>query len=77
MSRGADYVRNFQNGAVVMVFGGHFEAWLPWQRPPFCSTPKICHTLWWIFLQIFMKFDEKDKKKTLYIDQNNKCDGHS
>ena len=46
----------------IFVFGGHFVPWLPWQRPPFriFSTPKNCHTLWWIFLQIFMKFDERN-----------------
>jgi hypothetical protein len=27
------------------------------------STPKSCHTLWWIFLQSFMKFDESNPKK--------------
>jgi hypothetical protein len=26
------------------------------------STPKSCHTLQWIFLQIFMKFDERNPK---------------
>jgi hypothetical protein len=26
------------------------------QPPP----PKSCHTLWWIFLQSFMKFDERN-----------------
>jgi hypothetical protein len=36
--------------------------WLPWQRPPFLifSTPKSCHALRWIFLQSFMKFDERN-----------------
>ena len=31
-------------------------------RPPFWifSTPKSCHTLRWIFLQSFMKFDERN-----------------
>ena len=35
---------------------------LPWQQPPFWifSTPKSCHTLQWIFLQSFMKFDERN-----------------
>jgi hypothetical protein len=39
-----------------------FAPWLPWQRPPFwiCSTPKSCHTLRWILLQRFMKFNEKN-----------------
>jgi hypothetical protein len=39
-----------------------FAPWLPWQRPKFCffSTPKSCHTLRWIFLQSFMKFDERN-----------------
>ena len=39
-----------------------FAPWLPWQQPPFwiCSTPKSCHTLRWIFLQSFMKFDERN-----------------
>ena len=36
--------------------GRHFE---------FFSTPKSCHTLRWIFLQIFMKFDERNKKKLI------------
>jgi hypothetical protein len=37
-----------------------FAPWLPWQWPPFWiySTPNSCHTLRWIFLQSFMKFDE-------------------
>jgi hypothetical protein len=41
-----------------------FAAWLPWQWPAFCncSTPKGCHTLRWIFLQSFMKFDERNPK---------------
>jgi hypothetical protein len=26
------------------------------------STPKSCYTLRWIFLQIFMKFDERNPK---------------
>jgi hypothetical protein len=36
-----------------------FAPWLLWQLLPFwiCSTPKSCHTLQWIFLQRFMKFD--------------------
>ena len=40
-----------------------FVPWLPWQQPPFriCSTPKSCHTLRWIFLQSFMKFDERNQ----------------
>jgi hypothetical protein len=25
-------------------------------------NPKSCHTLWWIFLQSFMKFDERNPK---------------
>jgi hypothetical protein len=28
----------------------------------FFSTPKSCHTLRWIFLQSFMKFDERNPK---------------
>jgi hypothetical protein len=36
--------------------GRHFE---------FCSTPKSCHTLRWIFLQSFMKFDERNRQKKL------------
>ena len=32
--------------------GRHFE---------FCQPPKSCHTLRWIFLQIFMKFDERNQ----------------
>ena len=28
-------------------------------------NPKSCHTLQWIFLQSFMKFDEKNKKKKI------------
>ena len=41
-----------------------FASWLPWQRPPFWffSTLKSCHTLRWIFLQSFMKFDERNPK---------------
>jgi hypothetical protein len=37
---------------------------LPWQRPPFwiCTTSNSCHTLQWIFLQSFMKFDERNPK---------------
>jgi hypothetical protein len=27
----------------------------------FFSTPKSCHTLRWIFLQSFMKFDERNQ----------------
>jgi hypothetical protein len=34
--------------------GRHFE---------FVQPPKSCHTLRWIFLQSFMKFDERNKKK--------------
>jgi hypothetical protein len=48
----------------IFVFGGHFVPWLPWQWPPFrifFNPPKSCHTLRWIFLQIFMKFDETQK----------------
>jgi hypothetical protein len=33
--------------------GRHFD---------FFSTPKSCHTLRWIFLQSFMKFDERNPK---------------
>jgi hypothetical protein len=45
----------------IFVFGGHFVPWLPWQRPPFWNffNPKSCHTLRWIFLQSFMKLDER------------------
>ena len=47
------------------LYGFHltlFAPWLPWQRPPFwiVSTPKSCHTLRWIFLQSFMKIDERN-----------------
>ena len=44
-----------------------FAPWLPWQRLPFWmfSTPKSCHTLRWIFLQSFMKFDERNPKIVL------------
>ena len=28
--------------------------------PPPPPPPKSCHTLWWIFLQSFMKFDERN-----------------
>ena len=38
----------------IFVFGGHFVPWLPWQ------PHKSCHTLRWIFLQSFMKFDERN-----------------
>jgi hypothetical protein len=27
------------------------------------NPPKSCHTQWWIFLQMFMKFDERNPKK--------------
>jgi hypothetical protein len=32
----------FRPNRRIVVFGGHFVPWLPWQRPPFwiCSTPK-------------------------------------
>jgi hypothetical protein len=33
--------------------GHHFE---------FFQPPKSCHTLQWIFLQSFMKFDERNPK---------------
>jgi hypothetical protein len=54
----------FRPNRRIFVLGGHFVPWLPWQRPPFgiFSTPKSCHTLRWIFLQIFMKFDERNPK---------------
>ena len=26
----------------------------------FSNPPKSCHTLWWVFLQSFMKFDERN-----------------
>ena len=29
----------------------------------FSNPPKSCHTLRWIFLQMFMKFDERNQKK--------------
>jgi hypothetical protein len=29
------------------------------------NPPKSCHTLWWIFLQSFMKFDERNPKNIL------------
>ena len=47
-----------------LYFGGHFVLWLPWERRhfEFFSTPKSCHTLRWIFLQSFMKFDERNPK---------------
>ena len=31
----------------------------------FFQPPKSCHTLRWIFLQSFMKFDERNQKKIL------------
>jgi hypothetical protein len=51
----------FRPNRRIFVFGGHFVPWLPWQRPPFWifSPPNSCHTLQWIFLQSFMKFDER------------------
>ena len=50
----------FQKDPLYGVNLTFFAPWLPWQRPPFsiCSTPKSCHTLRWIFLQSFMKFDK-------------------
>ena len=47
----------FRRNRKIFVFGGHFVPWLPWQRPPFSifQNSKSCHTLWWIFLQSFMK----------------------
>ena len=48
----------FRPNRRIFVFGGHFVPWLSWQRPPFwifSTPPKSCHTLWWIFLQSFMK----------------------
>jgi hypothetical protein len=56
----------FRPNRRIFVFGGHFVPWLPWQQPPFwkkIQSPKSCHTLRWIFLQIFMKFDERNPKK--------------
>jgi hypothetical protein len=52
-----------------LYFGGHFVPWLPWERRhfEFFSTPKSCHTLRWIFLQSFMKFDERNQKKFLNL----------
>jgi hypothetical protein len=32
----------------------------------FFNPPKSCHTLRWIFLQSFMKFDERNPKKILF-----------
>ena len=39
-----------------------FAPLLPWQRPPFWIffNPKSCHTLRWLFLQSFMKFDKRN-----------------
>ena len=54
----------FRPNRRIFVFDGHFVPWLPWQRPPFWiyQHPKSCHTLRWIFLQSFMKFDERNPK---------------
>ena len=55
----------FRPNRRIFLFGGHFMPRLPWQQPPFYifSTPKSCHILRWIFLQIFMKFDERNPQK--------------
>ena len=52
----------FRPNRRIFLFGGHFMPRLPWQQPPFYifSNPKSCHILRWIFLQIFMKFDERN-----------------
>ena len=55
----------FQKDPLYGVNLTFFASWLPWKRPPFwiCSTPppqKSCHTLRWIFLQSFMKFDKRN-----------------
>ena len=46
----------------VSVLITFFAPWLPWQRPPFWIffDPNSYHILRWIFLQSFMKFDEKN-----------------
>ena len=53
----------FQNDPQFGVNLTFFAPWLSWQRPPFriFSTPKSSHTLRWIFLQSFMKFDERNQ----------------
>ena len=52
----------FQKDPLYGVNLTFFAPWLPWQRLPFWffPTPKSCHTLCWIFLQSFMKFDERN-----------------
>ena len=55
----------FQKDQLFGVNLTFFAPWLPWQRPPFLNLfnpPKSCHTLRWIFLQSFMKFDERNPK---------------
>jgi hypothetical protein len=49
-------------GSAVWFEFNIFAPWLPRQRPPFwiCSTLKSCHTLRWIFLQSYMKFNERN-----------------
>ena len=49
----------FRPNRGIFLYGGHFVPWLPWQRPLFWIFP-TSHTLRWIFLQRFMKFDERN-----------------
>ena len=57
----------FQKDPLYCLNLTFFTPWLPWQRPPFwiCSTPNRWHTLRWIFLQSFMKFDERNPEQFL------------
>ena len=52
----------FQKDLLFGVNLTFFAPWLPWQRPPFefVQPLKSCHTLRWIFLQNFMKFEERN-----------------
>jgi hypothetical protein len=52
----------FQKDPLIGVNLTFFAPWLPWQRPPFefVQPLKSCHTLRWIFLQNFMKFEERN-----------------
>jgi hypothetical protein len=54
----------------ILVFGGHFVPWLPWQ------PHKSCHTLRWIFLQSFMKFDERNTIFFLIFQNGRRCHGN-
>jgi hypothetical protein len=56
----------FQKDPLFGVNLTFFAPWLSWQGPPFLNffqPLKSCNTLRWIFLQSFMKFDERNPKK--------------